>query len=689
MDFPHALLVPGGEQESTTKSSPDVPAIEEGFIWDAMQKAYDPKINMVRDISIDDSHLPFAENYWDFVANIIGKDIKRPFARQLWISLILLGEICPRCTKTRAFDMYNVPLDLDPADLANALTLFKHGICHKCGATKWDCIQAKQMKLYDEAVLVLGQRAGKSTTTAMIATYVFHRMLMSPRLSRVARGIQLSTQLTATFVALTVTNAYKLLWMPTRDTIVDSTWFKEWFALMDQIGHQQGKELYQFAPTGTYFRIFTKGIDAFPAGPSMRNLRGPTRVFAATDELGHFPFNPLTEGEDNESQRERANADEVHQVLSTSLATVRGEVLHQYSRGVFTYPMALNLSVSSPLSWQDKVMRLYGECATSDSMFGVRAPTWDITPLFPRDHPVIKGAYNRNPRRAERDFGANPPKLASAVFGAQVRELFTGTNDFATIYEITAEHTKARYVAQREPAKLPPAVLSIDAGLTNNSFTLTLMHRLTERDGIPEKVGHIKVTGIMEVIPSHGTIVDYDYLYENAIKPIILSWNVRELFADRWNSVFILRKAEVDSGGKLKAYQHTTTRRDCDAFIQLVNAKQIWFPTNEIEFDKAETVIDYKEELKPYPVAHLYRQFRTVQEFQGILTKGSGSTDDIFRSVLVGATRFGDPKVLERFDKYPYIDREAKSAKATILVSGRTLLPGRFRGFQGPIASKR
>ena len=527
--------------------------------------------------------------------------------------------------------------------------------------------------------LANGVVSHNSTTASMLTTYVFHRLLKSPPLAKVATGIQGSTQLTASFIALTTTNSYNLLWKPVRDTMVASAWYKDFFDFMDEKKRELGKEFYQFNPTGTYFRSFLKNIDAFPVGPSKRILRGPTRVLAVTDELGHFPFNPnQAEEEEGEDERERANADEVHMVLTNSLATVRAEVMSLHEKGIYTYPQGLNLSISSPASWRDKVMRLYVEAQSSTDMLGVRLPTWEVSPIYTRNHPLIVSMYHKNPKKAERDFGANPPKLTSGVFTKEaILPLFKGSMQVGLRYDTPKEtdsFTNAEAVQLREEAILQPALLSLDAGLVNNAFALVLLRPVFNADRT--EIDRIQAPVVLEVVPRGGTTIDYVGVYERIIKKLI-ALNVREVYADRWNSAYILRAIETQSKGKIKAVQYSLKSRDFDQFISYVNTGQLELPAIEIDPDVAELTVNFKTELLRYPAAHLYRQFLTVQSYQGMLVKGSDSTDDMFRALVLGVTRFFDTKVVKNFVGYKPVQRGGSSSHATVIVSGRSTFPYR------------
>ena len=677
-------MVPKGESPELVKRRRDTPNTpselelqiaaapeedQDNFVLDAMSRAYDPDLNMIRDMRYDDSSLPLAKNYYDFVANLMGDQVKMPFARQMWSVLNLMGEICPRCTHKNAFIFEKVPVDLDPHVLAAHLTLMEHGHCPKCGVTRRVLLHRNEMMDYTELVLVWGQRSGKSTIAASITCYALHRMCKAPRLSKFAEGIQSFTPLTASFVALTTTNAISLLWKPIREQIAASQWFGDYFSLLDRYGKAEGRELYQFNPTGLYFRLFTKGLDMYPQGPNKRTLRGFTRWLCAVDELGHFPFDPKSNPEDENEDRERANADEAHMVLTNSLLTVRGAVSSLYERDIFAYPQGLNLNISSPASWRDKIMRLFVESQDSPTIFGSKAATWEITPLFQRDHPAIQAMYRSNPKKAERDFGANPPALTSSVFDKDmVLDLFCLEPQYRIVYETEhSVHTRGKAVAVAKPARFPASIMAIDAGLTNNAFAVTVMHRSGTT---------IKVPVCVEIVPRTGTRIDFPYLYDNVLWPLAKALNVKEVYADRWNSAYILRQFELDSNGAIRALQYSLKGSDFKAFIEFVATKQLELTKLELDPERVEAVIDYKKELVAYPAAHLYRQFLTVQEYGGMLEKGENSTDDMFRALVLGVTRFFDAKVQERMSKFADMYRAELPTESLIVVSGRSGLLG-------------
>lgn len=386
----------------------------------------------------------------------------------------------------------------------------------------------------------------------------------------------------------------------------------------------------------------------------------------ATDELGHFPYSTTAGDEDEEEdERERANGDEVHQVLTNSLATVRTEVGSMYARGIFTVPQGFNLSISSPASFKDKIMRLYRETQDSDLALGVKAATWEISPLYSRDHPIIQDMYRRNPRKAERDFGANPPSLDSSIFNKElVLPLFQEDRVLSIVYVDHHEKTRAKAVVVKEQATLHPAILALDAGLTNNAFALSLTYK-------DQTTGLVTGRSSLEIVPQPGKKIDFPYVYENVIKVIIATQNVKWVFADRWNSIHILQQIETDFPG-VKATQYSLKAKDFANFIEVVGDRKISLGALEIEVDRIEAVIDYKKELKNYPNAHLFLQFLTVQLQGGMLYKGGSNTDDLMRALVLGVSRQYDAKVSEHMAKFKVQDREGVSTNAVVLVSGRS-----------------
>ena len=669
------LVVPEGEgsydQVDDSKSNKKL----DNFIWTAMRDSYDPHTNTIRDLKIDDRDFKAAVNYYDFCRTTAGKSIKMPFARQLWIAYTLLSDYCPRCTPSKYKNIENIPVDMDPRDLNKKVTMLENGVCPKCNASKGDLVLNNEITDHNQLVLIAGQRAGKSSFTATISAYYLHKYLMAPKLSTVCAGIQEFTPLTFTFIGITASRAIKLLWSPFNELVSASIWFQDYIKMLKHSGAKYDKEFYSSAKL--YMRFYHKNIDIYPSSPIKRTLRGDTRILAATDELSWFPYKVIVNDDtevEEEDERERANADEVHQALENSLTTVRSEVLSLYKKGIHNIPTGMNLNISSPQSEMDKMARLYKECeADGHSLsLGVRLPTWDISPLYSRDHPIIMDAYRKNAQRAERDFGANPPKLSSSVLTLETclpafRPLVPNTHRLN--YDLTnPNHTSGSIVEVMPRSVWNAQVLALDAGLSNNSFSIILGEKVDTR---------LLVNAVLEIIPAKGTQIHFTTVYRNVILPLIKNCNVAVVGADRWNSINLLQQITEDTSGLTMVVQKTLNRKNLDAFLAMVNSQTIDLPAIEKPIEYIQSVRNYKIELIHCPVSHLLLQMITVREQQGTYGKGEGYTDDTFRALAMLHALCFHPRVAKKV--------EERKPKEVALVTGvtRSAVFSASRGFMG------
>jgi hypothetical protein len=306
--------------------------------------------------------------------------------------------------------------------------------------------------------------------------------------------------------------------------------------------------------------------------------------------------------------------------------------------------------------------------ADKKTQLAVKASTWEISPLYTRNHPVIEAMYRNNPRKAERDFGANPPALASTVFVKEtVQKLFCLEREGGLLYTPAPDATTAMFVRTKMRAKYPPSIMSLDAGATNNAFAVTI----TAKDGheIHMPIG-------VEIVAAPRKPIDFVKAYTGVIKPLIETYNVKSVFADRWNSKYVLDQIHTDFNGVVATQAYSLRSDDMASFIEFVNSGQLKMPVTELPFDQIEVVVDFKKELLLYPASHLYLQFLTVQEQRGMLYKGGQFTDDILRSLMLGVTRHFDKKVTDYLSKFKVMDRESMDANAMFLVGGRSSFAG-------------
>ena len=607
-----------------------------------LKKSIDPHTGLPLDVKIPEGDFKEAANYFDFCSNFMGKDSRFPFSRQMWVLLTLFAEICPKCSDPRWNSFYSVPVDYDARAIEEHLQLLRHGKCPKCKGTKSEFIKQGKLNSYLELNAEAGQRSGKSNGIAAPgAAYLTHKYLKYPKMSSICVGIQDSTPLTATFVGYRFADAFALAWEPITNIISESPWFQQYHQMLADEGKKIGVEFMRFKDV--YLRYSHRNLELYPAGPNKRALRGRTRFLTLIDELGWFPL------EDDNSDRERAGAEEVYTALDRSLLTVRQEVANLFKKGYNNFIPGIAINISSPSSQMDKIHRLAAENVGSKRCLALpTVPTWEINPLIPRDSEVIVDAYRKDPEAAERDYGANPP-LNDKSFKdvSDLKEIFKLKNR-AGIDTQNKEHNGKTYIAGEATNMVPmnpimPAILSLDAGLTNNSFAITVM-------SFDRVSTDLLVHVALEIQPLAKTTLHYNRIYLKVILPIIDNFNVRYVFADRWNSAALLHRIEEERP-EVQAIQHSVKYKDFILVRSLLQENKLLLPQLEMPYEQVRNVSDYPAYFKDSPAAHLMFQMSTVRDKANTVIKGGSYTDDIFRALVLGASRAYDPKIKDDLEK--------------------------------------
>lgn len=123
-----------------------------------MDDMEDPETGTLLDLKIDLRDLPLAKNFYDFCFNLAGKKIHPPWARQVWMGVMLFGEVCPCCSDKKWLDIQNVPKDYPAKDILAHLVLLEKGKCPKCKRNKHELIVNHGLKDFMQFVACLGQR---------------------------------------------------------------------------------------------------------------------------------------------------------------------------------------------------------------------------------------------------------------------------------------------------------------------------------------------------------------------------------------------------------------------------------------------------------------------------------------------------------------------------------------------------
>ncbi len=506
---------------------------------------------------------------------------------------------------------------------------------------------------------IINHNSGKSSTAASIASYTLHRYLKYPMLAELApRMMQKSTQLTGIFCSLTFKKAVDVLWIPFRNIILTSEWFGNYFELLEDYKRQTGIKL--LINSTTKLAIGNKNILCFPTGPRASTLRGNTSFMCYLDELGLFP---MPKKEDDDDVNRQASPDEAYTSLLNSLVTVTSTADALVDKGYYSVPPSYILSVSSPVSSRDKVMRLLKDSEKDTTIYPSHLPTWEVNPGLERNKGLIASKFINDPEAAMRDFGAQPSDIAFSYFNFDdCAKLFVGsplTHTFKQRMiddELFCTVTQANHVSY-------PCIMSLDAGYVNNSFAVTVMYYDTERD-------KTRLASIVECMPVKGKTINFAKMYEHVILPLAKDLNVCYVVADRWNSIDLLHRLKHDMGnnpkGKpyVRADMYSLKRKDFESFKLAIANQSIELPKlkdDAIKEIRAGITGDYRKIMYGRPVNHLLLQMSTVVDV-GIgqcPDKAPGLTDDILRAFVLGVTKLQTEKVANRLLEFKdYIRRE-------------------------------
>jgi len=604
---------------------------EEMALSKMLKSALTSGYRMPLDLKIDDRDLEEFPNFYQFCFNKKGSK-QIPYARQMAIATRLLAEWCPLCSGEGFEDIENIPIDYPSIDFPEKVTFLEYGVCPDCGTRKHELYKQGHLKVYRELAGCAGQRSGKSALLSMISPYLLHKWLKMQRPAETL-GLMSNSLLVATFVALTFKNAVNLLWIPMREIVMESVWFKEYFDLLDFYEEKYGKTLYKLGDEFMHFR--QKNIMFLPSGPNKRTLRGPTRILTCIDELGWFPH-----GESSE-RMEKLSANEVYTALDRSLLTVRQASFDLLKRGYDNIPMAFACNISSPSSHVDKIMTLVKKNKESKSILTYHLPTWGMNPKLPKS--AFRTSYQQDPIKTERDYGANPP-MANNPWIHDISRIESAINkDSKTEIQYIYKHISSKSDQQYRYAELTsvatpdvthPSVMALDAGLNRNSFAIVILTPI--KDDITE------VTAMVEIAPYRGkNMLNYTRIVDRVLFPLIEEFNVQLLVVDRWQSVKIL--SDVFERYRIFAESASLDKDDFGLIYDYLmdDRSKIYFPKPEVPFREIQDInLDgYPHCFKYMPIAHLYFQFMITNiNIKGVLEKGEGYTDDLLRATCLGLT---------------------------------------------------
>lgn len=420
---------------------------------------------------------------------------------------------------------------------------YNDDVCPRCKLTRTELVTDGLLHTYNQLHAVVGQRAGKSITAALIGTYIEHRVCTIAHGFAggfaAYLGIPSSEIFEITYLASNEVQGADTIWAKYRGFRMNSTWFQRY---VPWIKAQEAKQL---TPPGmspwSYNEIDKKIVNQHPSTRLIINslnsnsagLRGRTRIAASADELSHM-----------QQTESKLSADEIYRGLENSLRTVRSRTkLH----GRLPW-LGCMVSVSSPVSKDDKAMRLLKVADKIEGMYSCHYATWEFNPFEPREN--FNDEFTKDPVGAQRDFGAQPPSAAHPLVEDLERFKRAAVNyDLQPsaqldTYALTDPQGQ-EYIGVRcldaDIRRDWPRYICFDAGKNFDSFAGACAHgeRVTNADGS----SHIITVfdWVMRILPQRGTEVYFDSVYE-LVKRLREKQRIVRVEFDRWNSVQIIQQ---------------------------------------------------------------------------------------------------------------------------------------------------
>lgn len=621
--------------EQRTDSIPAAQNSELNLI-ELLDNLFDPNTKVMYDLRVDDRDFKEAPNLHTFCTSPKGLNVPL-WPRQTWMTSELLNEICPTCSKYKC--LTDVPKDVDADEFARNTQFLHYGVCPKCKKTRLDLLRAGKIQPYSELAGLAGQRIGKSFMAAVLMAYSTHRFLKLQDPSKVY-GV-LPTTFMGTMVGLTFDKAVSQLWLPYKGLIDSSPWFQSYLEMLKSRELELGKQLLKYNNQSIHF--LHRGLLVHPAGPNRKTLRGNTRIFASIDEFDFFDT-------DEANDSVKMNGVEVYKSLTNSLFTARIGWRDAVKRGMYSLMNAYQFNISSPQSMNSPLSSIVLTNPDTKRVYAVHLATWEVHPKV--SEADIRREFSDDPAKADRDFGAIPPRSSNPFLSLEIAEGMP-SQTMQNAVSLQYIHGKTPSGELRRAAKITnirklaveqPSVLSIDAGFSNNSFSFSVGH--VEIRGKNRVIVH---TALGEIMPEKGiSTLDYNKIASEVLYPIIRDLNVRFVLADRWNSLKLLHDIEAEF--KIPTLVYSIKYPDFHLVKSYMEAGAVIVPKREtkrdvFKYDK------YPEDFIDRPVDHFCLQAATVVDTKKTISKGEKLTDDIWRALALGTVMLLDEEFCEKFLK--------------------------------------
>lgn len=386
---------------------------------------------------------------------------------------------------------------------------------------------------------VLNHNSGKTVTAALVGAYVEHRLMtlaLSQEDGKLSTYFGLKPPFEVTFIASTEVQSNDTIWAHYRNARINSPWFNrcvEWLKKKQKEQHiTTGMEGWKYQETTKEIENGFLNTKFNSKNSNSSGLAGRTRIASFIDELSRFKQSESSMG-----------AEEAYRVMENSLRTIRSATIN---RDLLTW-LGLIVSVSSPISVDDKSMELMYQSTKIKGMYAMHYATWDFNPDEKREY--YNEAYEKDPVGTERDFGAKPPLAANPLivdpgkFEERAVDIALQPTAKIEIIPFTDKTGQRYHKAQMVECQLSrdaSRFICYDAGQNFDSFTGACGHLEIKQEGDNQEFISV-IDWVLRILPSNGMEVWFDSCID-LIAFQMKHQKIAQIEFDRWNSVTLIQQ---------------------------------------------------------------------------------------------------------------------------------------------------
>jgi len=418
-------------------------------------------------------------------------------------------------------------------------------VCPCCGSTRAELTDDKLLEQYDQLHVIAGMRSGKTATAGIVGTYIEHRIINighanSGGLSKFFHQLP-KNPFEISFIASTDVQSADTIWARYIGLRANSPWltkYVKWIKAKEKAQTTpDGSKPWEYFEAEKYIVHGALNLKINSLNSNSSGMAGRTRIAAFIDELARF--------ENTDSAR---GADEAYRVLENSLRTLRSTA-HKYLEVRPEAPwLGSMISISSPISEDDKAMRLLKQAPNIRGMYYGHYATWEFNPDQPRE--MFDDDFEKDPIGAMRDFGAQPPTAASPLIQdpMKFRELAIQKDLQPTamfLKHIHQDKSGREYVSTKvinaQMMRNGERMIAFDAGASFDQFAAACAHG----EWVVTPEGRQLVTvydWVYRLLPETKPRREiwFDFVV-NVIEHLVKYYYVGRIEFDRWQSTYLIQ----------------------------------------------------------------------------------------------------------------------------------------------------